>query len=208
MIHIHHIDPFSRANGPGMRFTIWFQGCSIGCTGCFNPRTHGKTGGRYISVEQLLQQIKSNGTGETISGVSISGGEPFQQAPQLMELVTQIKKETDLTILIYSGYTLEEIRAMDNGKTILESVDCLIAGPFRKNLKTDEPAILTSSNQRLHLFTDAVTLADFEALPLWEITITKSGVITISGYAPMEFPDIEQQAATIIPSKNECLSKG
>ncbi len=69
----------------GVRAVIWFQGCTIGCPGCFNPETHSPGGGRETEVEELVGKIV--GLGGSIDGVSISGGEPFQQPEGLLALV-------------------------------------------------------------------------------------------------------------------------
>jgi anaerobic ribonucleoside-triphosphate reductase activating protein len=112
---IHAMERCSRANGPGSRFVVWFQGCTLGCPGCFNPKTH-RTDGREISVDELASQIPGD-----IEGITLSGGEPLQQAEAAAELL-DVARARGLSTLAFSGtnqrihlltdrYRLDEIEA-------------------------------------------------------------------------------------------------
>jgi anaerobic ribonucleoside-triphosphate reductase activating protein len=77
---IHAMEPRSRANGPGVRFVVWFQGCTLGCAGCFNPATHsGSLGASRRSLAELYAEIDLAMIGAPIEGLTLSGGEPMQQ---------------------------------------------------------------------------------------------------------------------------------
>ena len=91
---------------------IWFQGCTLGCKGCFNPQTHGRTGGHHRSVGSLVDDIAAGSPG--VSGITVSGGEPFQQPSGLLEILAALASSS-LTRLCFSGYTLAEIRRLPLG---------------------------------------------------------------------------------------------
>lgn len=102
----------SIVDGPGIRFTIFSQGCPHGCPGCHNPETHDFAGGQDCSIERLLEEIDKD---PLLAGVTFSGGEPFCQAEAFALMGKYIKKR-GLTITIFSGYTYEEISSMSRKK--------------------------------------------------------------------------------------------
>src|SRR5262245_56415231 len=120
-IRIHAVEPRSRANGPGARFVVWIQGCTLGCPGCFNPPTHDAGGGREVPVEELAAQRAAT---PGIEGLSLSGGEPLQQ-PAAAAALLDAARARGLSTLAFSGYTLEEIRAIPGGPEVLARLDVL-----------------------------------------------------------------------------------
>ena len=138
----------SIVDGPGLRFTIFVQGCPHGCKGCHNPQTHDFEDGRKVTPESLLEQIKAN---PLLDGVTFSGGEPFCQAQALAELGEEIKK-LGLDIITYTGYTFEYLylHREENGIGALLSVtDVLIDGRFIETLRSLELRFRGSANQRI-----------------------------------------------------------
>ena len=125
-VRIHAWERASRANGPGLRAVVWFQGCTLGCAGCFNPDTHSSGGGHEIEIATLMEEIAQV---PGIEGVSISGGEPFQQPGALAELASRICA-AGMSVLVFSGYTLEWIRGNPEAASILAAVDVLVAGAY------------------------------------------------------------------------------
>jgi anaerobic ribonucleoside-triphosphate reductase activating protein len=95
-LNVHHIAKCSQANGPGIRFTIWVQGCSIGCPGCFNPETHSSDVRRTITVVNLLEQIHAQLAANNITGITLSGGEPFDQPKAILQLLQEVKQTSSL----------------------------------------------------------------------------------------------------------------
>jgi anaerobic ribonucleoside-triphosphate reductase activating protein len=172
---VHAIEPASRANGPGLRTVIWFQGCRRACPGCFNPLTHAADGGVEMETEELANRIAT-------LGVSISGGEPFEQPEALLDLVQRLRAR-DLSILIYSGYAIEEIRAMPAGPPVLGAIDILIDGPYIDALR-GQGGFPGSANQRIHLLTSRHRPEEFVSLPRTEIILHRDGSITLTGAAP------------------------
>ena len=156
---------------------MWFQGCSLGCPGCFNPGTHDTGTGYDSDVETLVGQILAS---PGIEGVSISGGEPFQQAEALAELVLRLR-ETPLTILVFTGYPIEAARARPRGPEILANIDVLVAGPYLQDRHLGA-GLLGSSNQGLRLLTSRYSPADFAALPASEVILHRDGSVTVTGF--------------------------
>ena len=137
----------SIVDGPGIRFTIFVQGCPHNCKGCHNPQTHDFNGGTIISTDDLLDKIKGN---PLLDGVTFSGGEPFCQAQALASLGQEIKK-LGLNIVTYTGYTFEKLfesRDQNNWDELLKVTDILIDGPFILEQKDWEIKFRGSSNQR------------------------------------------------------------
>lgn len=178
ILNLHSIIWHSKANGPGNRIAIWFQGCSIHCPGCFNPLTHDFKPNTIIPIEHLAEKIIKNS--EQVQGITISGGEPFDQQESLFSLVSSVKDKTKLSIIILSGYTYQELEKKTHFSEIIKKTDVLIAGPYHKEKKT-ATHLAGSSNKTFHFFSDKYSLEIFENLPTAEIKINTSGDITISG---------------------------
>lgn len=181
-INLHAIEPRSRANGPGSRFVLWFQGCSLGCAGCFNPGTHAPTSQDRRTVDVLVDEILSQG--DAIEGITLSGGEPFQQPDAALALVSAVRARSALSILIFSGYTLEEIRAMPQGPAILEQIDVLVDGRYEPRQRLGR-GLRGSANQRIHLLSERYGAGDVEATPEAEIRIDAQGRVVLTGVDPL-----------------------
>ena len=137
----------SIVDGPGIRFTIFTQGCPHNCEGCHNPQTHAFDGGEVVDTDELLEKIRSN---PLLDGVTFSGGEPFCQAEALAYIGSQIKA-LGLNIVTYTGYTFEKLWEHRDGNywgALLEVTDILIDGPFILAQKDWEIRFRGSSNQR------------------------------------------------------------
>lgn len=139
----------SIVDGPGIRLTIFVQGCPHNCEGCHNPQTHDFNGGREVTLGELADKAASN---PLLDGVTFSGGEPFAQAHLLAELGKELKK-MGLNIVTYSGYTYEQLlqgATSENGwRELLEVTDHLVDGPFVKSLRDLNLKFRGSSNQRV-----------------------------------------------------------
>ncbi|MDE6263567.1 MAG: anaerobic ribonucleoside-triphosphate reductase activating protein, partial [Paramuribaculum sp.] len=130
-------------DGPGFRTAIYFAGCRHKCPGCHNPESWDFAGGREISVENLLSIIEENDM-----DVSLSGGDPVYQTEELLPLCQGIKAQGK-TIWLYTGFLFEELWERHGGKTLLESVDVVVDGPFIEALRDTSLLFRGSSNQRL-----------------------------------------------------------
>lgn len=137
----------SIVDGPGIRFTIFTQGCPHHCEGCHNPQTHDFDGGEIVDTEELLEKIKGN---PLLDGVTFSGGEPFCQAKALAAIGEQIKA-WGLNIITYTGYEFEvlyENRDKNDWGRLLEVTDILIDGKFILAQRDWNIKFRGSSNQR------------------------------------------------------------
>ncbi len=180
-IRIHRFLPLSYANGPGARAVIWVKGCSLGCPGCFNPRTH-TSGGDLTSVDDLFLRIIH--LGNTIEGVSVSGGEPLQQYYPILTLLQQVRQETQLSVLVFTGYTWEEVQQMPDSETLLGSIDVLIAGRYDAAHRLMHN-LRGSANQTIHFLTDRYSTADLRTVPSAEVIIAPDGEVIVSGVDPI-----------------------
>ena len=140
----------SIVDGPGIRMTIFGQGCPHCCEGCHNPETQSYDGGYISHPENIIKAIEQN---PLLQGVTFSGGEPFVQAEAFAELGEEIKKR-GLHLMTYSGYTFEEILdGIESGnpgwKELLSVTDVLVDGRFVLAEKSLNILFRGSKNQRL-----------------------------------------------------------
>ena len=105
-LRIAGIEPESFVDGPGIRMTIFTQGCHHNCPGCQNPQTHDFNGGHFIDIEEILSMIDEN---PLLDGITFSGGDPMDQALALVPLAREIK-ERGLNLVIFTGYTFEYLQ--------------------------------------------------------------------------------------------------
>ena len=147
-IRLAGIERHSSVNGPGIRYTIFFQGCLHHCKGCHNRETWPRDKGNIVSVEKLLEDIR---TTKYIDGVTFSGGDPFYQADALLEIAKELKKEK-VSLWCYTGWTYEQIRdgkAGGKAKEFLSYLDVLVDGPFIREKRSESCLFRGSVNQRL-----------------------------------------------------------
>jgi anaerobic ribonucleoside-triphosphate reductase activating protein len=180
--------PQTKALGPGRRAVIWVQGCALRCPGCVSPTYRPFSPATLIEAEELAARIL---TGPDIDGVTISGGEPAHQSIGLTLVIdTLLAQRPDLTILSYSGYTLEELRKKTDIPGIAEylsCLDCLIDGPYVHNLDNGLTGLRGSSNQKIHHFTSRMHGFDFENITRHpEIHIQNDKLVFI-GVPPQSF---------------------
>lgn len=139
----------SIVDGPGIRYTLFVQGCPHKCEGCHNPQTHDFCSGKDDDTDVILEKILEN---PLLDGVTFSGGEPFCQAKPLADLAKKIK-QAGLNVISYSGYTIEYlIKNADENNAymeLLKELDYLIDGPFIISMKSYECKFRGSTNQRI-----------------------------------------------------------
>lgn len=145
MLRVAGIEPSSIVDGPGFRYTIFLQGCSHHCKGCHNPATWDFNGGKEMAVCDIVEGVKK---AYYIDGVTISGGEPLDQAESLVKLMSNLK-DLDYHIILFSGYTFEQIIDDEKKRICIEKADVLIDGEFMEELRTLELRFRGSSNQRV-----------------------------------------------------------
>ena len=146
MLDLSGIVSDSIVDGPGIRTTIFSQGCPHHCPGCHNPETWDFGCGTDVEVERLVEIVRSN---PLCRGVTFSGGEPFAQ-PEGFARLARLLKEKGYEVASYTGYTFEELlEGSEAQKDLLRTLDILIDGPFLLAEKSLELAFRGSKNQRI-----------------------------------------------------------
>ena len=147
MLRIAGFEPESMVDGLGVRFTLFLQGCGFRCPGCHNQETWDGNKGTLISDKTIYELIKAN---PLLSGVTLSGGEPFLQAFNLIPLVTRLKQD-GYNIWCYTGFKFEELigTKSERFKPLLEYIDVLVDGRFELANKSLDLRFKGSSNQRI-----------------------------------------------------------
>ena len=146
MLNLAGIVGDSIVDGPGIRITIFSQGCPHHCPGCHNPETWGFGSGTDMDEETIMEIVRSN---PLCRGVTFSGGEPFAQAAGFAKLA-RLLRTAGKEVASYSGYTFEALlEGTDDQRALLEVIDVLIDGPFLQAEKTLEIPFRGSRNQRI-----------------------------------------------------------
>ncbi|MDR1467331.1 MAG: anaerobic ribonucleoside-triphosphate reductase activating protein [Oscillospiraceae bacterium] len=139
----------SIVDGPGLRFVVFFQGCPHKCKGCHNPETHDFSGGYEAPISQIIKDLKNN---PLISGLTLSGGEPFCQ-PQASYQLAKFAHTIGLDVAVYTGYTIEnllnEASSRPIYRKILKEIDTLIDGPFILSQRSLLLKFRGSKNQKI-----------------------------------------------------------
>ena len=137
----------SIVDGPGIRFVVFAQGCPHHCPGCHNPGSHDPNGGEELTLEYIITQMLSN---PLTDGLTLSGGEPFEQADDCLSLA-KAARGAGLNVWAYTGYTFEHIR--DHGseaqKALLQELNVLVDGRFILEQRTLTLPWRGSDNQRI-----------------------------------------------------------
>lgn len=137
----------SIVDGPGLRYSVFVQGCPHHCPGCHNPQSHDFTGGRLTDTETLLKPLRTN---PLLDGLTLSGGEPMCQ-PEACRCLADAAHAAHLNVWCYTGFTFETLLAEDDPErmALLRSVDVLVDGPFLLAERSLELKYCGSRNQRL-----------------------------------------------------------
>jgi anaerobic ribonucleoside-triphosphate reductase activating protein len=192
---LHALIPASRANGPGLRAVVFSQGCSIGCVGCWNLKSH-HFHGSEVTVDVVAQEVLKSRQEHSMEGITFSGGEPMQQADSLLRLIQHLRQQApELSFGMFSGYAEHELDQgrywiWGSGSTeqhrkrlwqdIRASLDFAILGRFNQAQPGDMP-LRTSRNQVLRLFSHRYNPADFSE-QLTEVSIKEGGLVEVTGF--------------------------
>ncbi|MBR5974817.1 MAG: radical SAM protein [Clostridiales bacterium] len=136
--------------GPGRRIGIWLVGCDRHCPGCSNPELWSREGWPSMDVEMVVELVESVFRENQVDGITISGGEPMEQAGELAAL-TRLLSNLTRDILVYSGYTYEEICSAPEKEEVLDSIAVLVDGRYIKE-KNTHMTMRGSENQHIYLF--------------------------------------------------------
>ena len=147
MVKLAGIVPDSIVDGPGLRTTLFAQGCPHHCPGCHNPETWAFEGGTEATVDMILGIVLFNPLSR---GVTFSGGEPFAQAEGFAQIAKALHETGNYEVASYTGYTFEELLSGTPAqRALLEQLDVLIDGPFIQVEKSLEIPFRGSRNQRI-----------------------------------------------------------
>jgi len=149
-MRIGNFVPFTEVEGPELRAAVWFQGCSIRCPNCCNPHYFDPDGGELISPIELAEKIRIL----DVEGVTILGGEPFDQLNDLRELVSLLRADSDLGIILFTGHEWENVIHDAKMNEIVNLCDLIKCGPFVQEKSPDSRRWIGSTNQTVHFITE------------------------------------------------------
>lgn len=144
MLYVINISEGTSVDGPGLRTSIYFAGCSHQCPGCHNPQTWDIKAGKPTPMDELLKTIEYNDF-----NVTFTGGDPLYQLDEVTELARRIKNELHKNIWCYTGYLWENLIEDPSFRPLLETIDVLVDSPFVLALRDTELRFRGSSNQRI-----------------------------------------------------------
>ena len=179
----------TRHNGPGLRISIWFQGCALRCTTrCLNPAFLSPDRGVLVPTSELERTVLEIARAEPeVEGVTLLGGEPTDQAPDLGLLLGRLRA-AGLSTMLYSGHRHEALQVDDRPgvRALLEVVDLLVDGPFLEAKYDEELAWRGSSNQRLLPLSgryepDSLESAFARQGKGWSLSVSAAGLVSVSG---------------------------
>jgi anaerobic ribonucleoside-triphosphate reductase activating protein len=144
----------TEAEGPGRRFALWFQGCPLRCPGCCNPEMLPFEGGSRMALADALAEIDA-ARPRGIEGITLLGGEPLAHAASAVALARAVR-ERGLSVMVFSGYTLEEARCLPDPAVaeLLALTDILVDGPYLREQPEARRRWIGSANQQIHFLSD------------------------------------------------------
>lgn len=188
--HLNRLHYPVTALGPGQRIGLWFQGCTIGCRGCISRDTWDRSAAPARPIADVLDRIDALVGDDRPDGVTISGGEPFEQPEALAALIDGVRdrhglENTDFTVLIFTGLTGERLAGH---REILARADVVVAGPYVEQQAIDEP-LRASANQELLVLSERgrrrfAVLAEDSPRSRAQVVVTESQVYIIGLPAP------------------------
>ena len=183
-IQVAQIVDATEAEGPGRRFALWFQGCPLRCPGCCNPEMLRFEGGETLTIGTVAERIDRASATQGIEGVTFLGGEPTAHARGASLLARRVQ-EAGLSVMIFSGFLLEELRERRDPDIddLLDHTDILVDGPYQRDQPESRRRWVGSANQRIHFLTTRYRADD----PRWNEPNTleirmSDGQIAVNGF--------------------------
>ena len=148
LINVADRVPQTRAEGPGLRYALWVQGCPLRCPGCCNPEMLEFKDANWMPVRDVLANIVNT---PDIEGVTFIGGEPFSQAEALAALSHHLRQH-ELSVMVFSGFTLAHLRREQRAEwnRFLDEIDLLVDGPYIESQQINDRRWIGSANQQVH----------------------------------------------------------
>lgn len=182
--------PATRAEGPGLRAALWVQGCSIRCPGCFNPHSWPGGGGEPTPWPELAERVREAAAFHGIEGLTLLGGEPFDQAGPLAHLAAAVQAD-GLSVMTFTGHTLEELEAAgrNDWNRLVAATDLLVDGPYLAGRPERRRPWVGSDNQRFWFLTGryADLAGQLGAVRnRLEVRIGPEGGVAVNGFASVD----------------------
>ena len=136
-------------DGEGLRYSIYFAGCTHACKGCHNKESWCPDNGTLITEEDSDKIINEINSHPLLDGITLSGGDPLYNPEEMLEVIKYLKEKTGMNIWLYTGYTIEELRKDNKRMAVLEYIDTLVDGKFVQELYDPLLKFRGSSNQRI-----------------------------------------------------------
>ena len=184
---IDRIQDRTQTLGPGLRAVVWFHGCSRKCPGCIAANMNVSTDFEQSTPSDLLGRIKSN---DGIEGITMSGGEPFDQnIGALHRFLQGVKAETSLSVMVYTGYLMKELFENSQTRVLLGYIDILVDGPYVQSLDFGQ-LWRGSENQQIHFLTNRYAslknVTERKGRPV-DVSIVDGRTFSITGIPPKGF---------------------
>jgi anaerobic ribonucleoside-triphosphate reductase activating protein len=181
MLRVASIVEDTCAEGPGRRFALWVQGCSLRCAGCCNPEMFDARRGEPMAIDAIAARIPA-----TVEGITLLGGEPVEQAAGCAALA-RAAKARGLTVMVFTGYTRAELDGLAGAAALLAEVDLLVDGRYDRARPEPPPPVgrrwIGSANQVMHHLTAAYAIDDPRLREPNTIEIRWSpGALSINGW--------------------------
>jgi len=150
-LQVAQIVPATEAEGPGMRFALWFQGCPLRCPGCCNPEMLKFEGGTPMALAQVVAQVEQAARDHGVEGITLLGGEPLAHARGGLALARAVQAR-GLSVMIFSGFTIEQARESPDPDVpaLIALTDILVDGPYIREQPDTSRRWIGSTNQRIH----------------------------------------------------------
>ncbi len=176
----------TEVEGPGKRFALWVQGCTLRCPGCCNPHFFELTAKHIVATDDILAWIQRSEAQHKIEGVTILGGEPMLQARGLAEIASGCQK-LGLSVMVFSGYMIEYLNKgpMFGIRELLQATDILVDGPFIAAQLESRRNWAGSANQRFHFLTKRYAPGiewDSAYAPAVELRVYGDGTVRMNGW--------------------------
>ncbi len=198
---LHAFIPASRANGPGLRAVVFFQGCTLACRGCFNPETL-PFAGTEVAVSAVAERVLLAHTEYKVEGITLTGGEPMQQAPALLELMRTLRRRVpNLSFGLFSGYSdlelvlgrysiwgrdYSELDRRRLWQEIREHLDFAVLGRFNEAQPSGLP-LCTSRSKALRMLSSRYSVKDYGPQSV-EVIIHSDGRTQVTGFPILGLP--------------------
>ncbi len=184
-VKLAQVIPQTRAEGPGVRFAIWFQGCPFRCPGCCNPEMLSFSGGDQSPVGEVIHQIReTQATVTELEGITFLGGEPFAQASSAAK-IARSAQSLGLSVMIFTGYVWQDLQQNQDRcvQELISHTDLLVDGLYDQTQPDTSRRWIGSTNQQIHYLTARYSKEDsyWQEPNTLEIRL-ENKTVTINGF--------------------------